>query len=93
MLIYYVFFRGCAGPARAAANGDGWDEEPPSARAISHNAGAWAKFGRPEKRSRFSRALEFGRARMAERATGRSSRGRDPEEPPRSGGDERPRAC
>ena len=34
--------------------------------AISHNAGAWAKFGRPEKRSRFSRAAEFGRARMAE---------------------------
>ena len=93
---------------------------------LSDNAGAWAKFGRPEKRLRFSRAAEFGRARMAEpRASGpaalfalravfeaavliygdvydalklfaqkaRGSRGRDPEEPPRGGGDERPRAC
>ena len=38
---------------------------------LSHNARAWAKFGRPEKRLRFSRAAEFGRARMAEpRASG-----------------------
>ena len=34
--------------------------------AMADNAGAWAKFGRPEKRSRFLRAAEFGRARMAE---------------------------
>jgi hypothetical protein len=40
-------------------------------RGLSDNAGAWAKFGRPEKRLRFSRAAEFGRARMAEpRASG-----------------------
>jgi len=95
-------------------------------RGLSDNAGAWAKFGRPEKRLRFLRAAEFGRARMAEpRASGpaalfalravfeaaaliygdvcdalklypqkaRGSRGRDPEEPPLGGGDERPRAC
>ena len=34
--------------------------------AISHNAGGWAKFERPKKRLRFLRAVEFGRARMAE---------------------------
>ena len=43
----------------------------PSGGGLSYNAGAWAKFGRPEKRLRFSRAAEFGRARMAEpRASG-----------------------
>ena len=105
-------------------NGSNQPNGPPGS--LSHNAGAWAKFGRPEKRLRFSRAAEFGRARMAEpRASGpaalfalravfeaavliygdvydalklyaqkaRGSRGRDPEEPPRGGGDERPRAC
>ena len=41
-----------------------WDKEDLSG--LSYNARAWAKFGRPEKRSRFSRAAEFGRARMAE---------------------------
>ncbi len=99
---------------------------PAPVAAVSDNARAWAKFGRPEKRLRFSRAAEFGRARMAEpRASGpaalfalravfeaavliygdvydalklfaqkaRGSRGRDPEEPPLGGGDERPRAC
>jgi len=46
--LLFLLYRGCAGPARAAANGDGWDEAPPSARAISHNARALAKFGRPK---------------------------------------------
>ena len=52
--------------ARAAANWDGWDGAFPRPPDLSYNAGAWAKFGRPEKRLRFSRAAEFGRARMAE---------------------------
>ena len=39
---------------------------PAPVAAVSDNAGAWAKFGRPEKRLRFSRAAEFGRTRMAE---------------------------
>ena len=44
---------------------------PAPVAAVSDNARAWAKFGRPEKRLRFSRAAEFGRARMAEpRASG-----------------------
>jgi len=45
-------------------NASGQPSGPPGS--LSHNAGAWAKFGRPEKRLRFSRAAEFGRARMAE---------------------------
>ena len=61
--------------------------------ALSHNAGAWAKFGRPEKRLRFLRAAEFGRARMAERATGRSSRGRNPRSRRRAAATQRPTAC
>ena len=44
-----------------------WSDQPSGPPgSLSHNAGAWAKFGRPEKRLRFSRAAEFGRARMAE---------------------------
>ena len=39
---------------------------PAPVAAVSDNARAWAKFGRPEKRLRFSRAAEFGRTRMAE---------------------------
>ena len=45
---------------------------------MADNAGAWAKFGRPEKCLRFSRAPEFGRARMAEPG---------PQGPQRGGGD------
>ena len=71
--LLFLLYRGCAGPARAAANGDGWDEAPPSARAISHNARALAKFGRP-KNACVSWAAEFGEARRAE-----------PEEPPKWG--------
>jgi len=52
-------FRGCAGPARAAANCDGWNEVPPSARAISHNARALAKFARLENACVFL-ASKFG---------------------------------
>ena len=42
----------------------GWPR-PLRAR-MADNAGAWAKLGCPEKRLRFSRAAEFGRARRAE---------------------------
>ena len=62
--IIYAYFRSPAGISPRAENKDGLDEA--GQEGVSHNAGAWAKFGRPEKRLRFSRAVEFGRARMAE---------------------------
>jgi len=51
--LLFLLYRGCAGPARAAANGDGWDEAPPSARAISHNAPRVGEVRAPQKRLRF----------------------------------------
>jgi len=60
---YLSYFRSPAGISPRAENKDLWDEA--GQEGVSHNAGAWAKFGRPEKRLRFSRAAEFGRARMA----------------------------
>ncbi len=87
------YFRGCAGPARAAANRDGWNEAPPSARAISHNARALAKFERPKNACVFEGGRIWLSPHGRARAQARSSRGRNPRSRRRVAATQRLRAC
>ena len=55
--------------------------------ALSHNACALAKFERPKNACVFEGGRIWSSPHGRARAQARSSRGRDPEEPPRGGGD------
>jgi hypothetical protein len=57
---------------------------------LSDNAGGWAKFERPKNACVFEGGRIWSSPHGRARAQARSSRGRDPEEPPQSGGDAAP---
>ncbi len=57
---------------------------------MADNAGGWAKFERPKNACVFEGGRIWSSPHGRARAQARSSRGRDPEEPPQSGGDAAP---
>ncbi len=59
-------------------------------RGLADNACAWAKFERPKNACVFEGGRIWSSPHGRARAQARSSRGRDPEEPPQSGGDAAP---